>query len=409
MKYPIVNAICKMRRERLIALSIFASLVLTVIIVSMVELLLRGTVTWDYLLTGALTSPLVTLLVVPIIIKYSKVFLESEANAAVLAVAAEGIAVVDIETKKIIYVNPSYSELYGYTQDEALHLGVEQLHPPETISRVVGVFERQSRGEQIVEKDIACLRKDGSVFFADVRAKPTIINGRNVLVGLFTDVTARKQTEEALRESETWYRTLFEQASDIMFTLEIVPHRSPVIRSVNPAALRALGYSSEELIGASVDKLEPGVSAAVIRQRQMQASESGMVAFEARHMRKDGSFFDAEVRACEFLTEGKRVGIAVARDISERKNAERILRDAKESAEKANHAKDLFLSTLSHELRTPLTAILGWAQMLKSGRLDPSKAKTGFQTIEEAAQAQNQLISDLLDVSALPGNEWVEI
>ncbi len=78
-----------------------------------------------------------------------------------------------------------------------------------------------------------------------------------------------------------------------------------------------------------------------------------------------------------------------------------VLRIAKEEAERANQAKDLFLATLSHELRTPLSVILLWAQLLKSGNSDLKRIHHGLITIEECALAQNQLINDLLDISKI--------
>ncbi len=74
---------------------------------------------------------------------------------------------------------------------------------------------------------------------------------------------------------------------------------------------------------------------------------------------------------------------------------------AREQAEAANRAKDLFLATLSHELRTPLTAVLGWARMLRSAKIDESTALHGLQVIERNAESQHQLIQDLLDVSRI--------
>ncbi|MEO8053737.1 MAG: response regulator [Acidobacteriota bacterium] len=70
-------------------------------------------------------------------------------------------------------------------------------------------------------------------------------------------------------------------------------------------------------------------------------------------------------------------------------------------AQQANRLKDEFLATLSHELRTPLHAIVGWAQMLRSGRLDASTAQRAIETIDRNAHVQNQLISDILDVSRI--------
>jgi signal transduction histidine kinase/CheY-like chemotaxis protein len=70
-------------------------------------------------------------------------------------------------------------------------------------------------------------------------------------------------------------------------------------------------------------------------------------------------------------------------------------------AQRANHLKDEFLATLSHELRTPLQAIVGWARLLQTGNLDGDAEKKAIETISRNAQSQNQLISDVLDVSRI--------
>jgi PAS domain S-box-containing protein len=74
---------------------------------------------------------------------------------------------------------------------------------------------------------------------------------------------------------------------------------------------------------------------------------------------------------------------------------------ARAEAEEANRAKDEFLATVSHELRTPLNAMLGWARMLRSGKLDENMSQRALETIERNARSQAKLIEDILDVSRI--------
>ena len=98
--------------------------------------------------------------------------------------------------------------------------------------------------------------------------------------------------------------------------------------------------------------------------------------------------------------------VSIKRDITARKKTEARLaqllvreRSARADAEKANRLKDEFLATLSHELRTPLNAVIGWARILKSGRLDSESSVHAIEVIERNAGAQKQIIEDILDVS----------
>ncbi|WP_035991025.1 response regulator [Leptolyngbya sp. KIOST-1] len=117
----------------------------------------------------------------------------------------------------------------------------------------------------------------------------------------------------------------------------------------------------------------------------------------------------ASIRAARMVSEQKTfLGyVGTVEDITERKQAEaanaQIMREqvARQEAETANRMKDDFIAVLSHELRTPLNSILGWANLLQAGKLDPQKVEFAIDTIERNALVQKQLIEDILDVSQI--------
>jgi PAS domain S-box-containing protein len=116
--------------------------------------------------------------------------------------AAEGIAVADIETKKFKYINPALCNILGYAEEEFKGFTVEDIHPKESLGHVLSEFESQARGEKALSPNIPCLRKDGSIMYADINTAKVLIAGRSCNVGFFTDITDRKHAEEALRKRE---------------------------------------------------------------------------------------------------------------------------------------------------------------------------------------------------------------
>jgi diguanylate cyclase (GGDEF)-like protein/PAS domain S-box-containing protein len=126
---------------------------------------------------------------------------ESEARyKALFAGAPEGMLVADLQTKQFRYANPAMCRMFGYTEEEFLRMGVADIHPKESLDYVLAEFEAQARGEKLLSPDLPCQRKDGSLFYANVSGIMVVLDGRKCNVGIFTDVTERKQMEEALHE-----------------------------------------------------------------------------------------------------------------------------------------------------------------------------------------------------------------
>ena len=100
---------------------------------------------------------------------------------------------------------------------------------------------------------------------------------------------------------------------------------------------------------------------------------------------------------------GAQIGQFIERRRAENEREQLLARErtVRLEAEAANRSKDQFLATVSHELRTPLTAILGWASMLKTRTFDPQRTQQIYESLERNAQAQAQIVGDLLDVSRI--------
>ena len=116
--------------------------------------------------------------------------------------AAEGIIAIDPGILRIQFFNPALCAMFGYAPEEFGKLTPADLHPKEALERVLGEIRTIAGGVSFTSPAIPCLRKDGTVFVADAHGSAIEIAGRKVVLGFFTDVTARVRLEEQLRQSQ---------------------------------------------------------------------------------------------------------------------------------------------------------------------------------------------------------------
>jgi len=116
--------------------------------------------------------------------------------------AVEGVLVADIETKKFKYANPAICRMLGYTEKEMKMMQVHNIHPKENLEYVLSEFEAQARGEKTLAPSIPCLRKDGTIIYADIKTTKAVIDGRECNVGFFTDITEHKRIKTELENYE---------------------------------------------------------------------------------------------------------------------------------------------------------------------------------------------------------------
>jgi len=116
--------------------------------------------------------------------------------------ATDGIMIADAKTARQIEANKSMCIMLGYTRDEIVGLRIDDIHPKKELPAIRGLFEKQLNGEISLAPEVPMLRKDGSIFYADITAARVTLGGKECLAGIFRDITERKRADAALRERE---------------------------------------------------------------------------------------------------------------------------------------------------------------------------------------------------------------
>jgi len=231
---------------------------------------------------------------------------------------------------------------------------------------------------------------------------------------LKTEINERKLVETALERLNRQTQLILESAGEGIFGLNL----QRKIIFVNPAAAKMLGYQAEELIGAHQHTLihhkkKDGSPYPTHECPIYTAIQNGKTCHRDDEVfwRKNGSSFAVEYMFTPILENDQVTGaVTTFRDITERKQTEAALEEAKNAAENAralaeaaNLAKSQFLANMSHELRTPLNAIIGYSEMLEEESED--LGQEGFipdlQRIRSAGKQLLDLINDVLDLSKI--------
>lgn len=208
----------------------------------------------------------------------------------------------------------------------------------------------------------------------------------------------------ARSESEAQFRAVFRTIIDAVLVID----GEGRVLDFNPAAERIFGYTAEEVVGQNVRMLMPEPDRGQHDQYLKNYFQTGQPQIigkgrEVVGMRKDGSLAPLDLAVSEFTYDGRRLFTGILRDITERKQAEELLREAKSEAETANRAKSTFLANMSHELRTPLNAIIGYSEILHEDaeERDDQPLLEDLERIGVAARHLLSLINEVLDLSRI--------
>jgi PAS domain S-box-containing protein len=239
----------------------------------------------------------------------------------------EGAYLTDIgQGLRFIYVNAAACRSLGYSREELLGMCVSDIDPDHTRETLAKRFGGQPKP---IVFDSHHRTKDGRVIPVEIKATFFQRDGKYYGMSLVSDITERKRVESERREAG-------ERHAMLEFALDHVQEGAFLIDTENGArivyanaeAACSLAYSREELLGLSVPDIDPDYSLEDFR-KNFRTGRQPLV-FESRHLTKDGSAFPVEVAWNSFEHAGRRLGVALVRDITERKLAEEEQRRAGE-------------------------------------------------------------------------------
>ncbi|MFA4947607.1 MAG: PAS domain S-box protein [Candidatus Krumholzibacteriia bacterium] len=313
------------------------------------------------------------------------------ANAIVVVLDANG---------SIQVFNEAAERITGYSLEELKGRSwFETLVPKDRYPDVWELFSRLQSGNLPKNIENPILTKSGEERYIVWQNNEIKEQGKTVgTISFGIDITERKRAEEAERREKAFLDQLIETASE---GIVVCDNNGRVLRT-NDEFQRLFGYSRNETLGRLIDDL---VAPDELHDRACEVTSDvaggKRIDFETRRRRKDGSIIDVSVIASPIVIDDEQVAFyAIYRDITERIEAERKLRQAKEEAEQANKAKSQFVANVSHEIRTPMNAIIGFADMMLEGDL-ANEQREHAEIVKMSAETLLSLINDILDFSKI--------
>ncbi|HEY9206715.1 MAG TPA: PAS domain S-box protein [Candidatus Methanoperedens sp.] len=322
----------------------------------------------------------------------------------------DGIGIIDKDLN-IIRTNPTTESWYPHNMPLVGKKCYEAYHGQSKPCEVCPSRKTLETGESthgIVPKG----GPDGEVIgWLEIYSFPMIDTATGQLRGAIEyvrDITERKRVEVALQESETRYRTLFENAVDAIFILDAEGKNAGNIVAANQAAAQMHGYSINELLSMKIMELDtPDVAKAAPKNiRHILGGER--IKKDIYHRRKDGTVFPVEMNAGLLELGNHKYILAFDRDITERKLAEEAIKKYTKELEESKRLKELFIDIMHHDLINPLSTSHGYIELLMENETSTERMAY-LDTIKRNLIRGTELIDSATRYSKLENVESIEL
>ncbi|MFN7958970.1 MAG: PAS domain S-box protein [Holophagaceae bacterium] len=305
----------------------------------------------------------------------------------------EGFSMVDAE-ERFQLANPVAERIFGVPPGGLAGRSLLDFLPEDQRDLLRAESRIRAEGKASTY-ELQIRRADGALRTLLITATPRSNPGAETLqvLGVFRDITERREAEDRLKESEERYRTQFDRASEGILALS--PEGD--LLEVNEAMARMHGYTREEMLALNLRDLEAWDAPSLPPERMERLLAGETLTFEVEHVRKNGHALPLEVSASLVSTGGRAVLLCFHRDITERKQAEetaRLLVQEKQQTQKMESLGSL-AGGVAHDFNNMLGGIMGYADLLMAGEADPIRQKY-LKAILAASSRSAELTQKLL-------------
>ena len=321
------------------------------------------------------------------------------------------------------YASPGIRNIYGVTPEQVKHDATpvfQVLHHKDFNAIVEGIRVSAENLSVWHQQYRVNLPGKGTIWVEGEASPERQPDGSTIWHGYIRDITQRKNAEEEISRYRQHLKSLIEantrdlakSSQNLSETLSAMDKAGIGIHWVdfdtgklifcNDSAASMLGYSVEEMQSLSVPEIDANISEQEFATVTARLFEAGTAKFESLQRKKDGTLLPVEITGyvqANSAVQPKRF-ITFITDITERKNAEQELQQAKIAAEQASEAKSQFLANMSHEIRTPMNGIIGMTHVTLRTELN-AKQRHFVEKILESGQHMNDLLNDILDFSKI--------
>jgi PAS domain S-box-containing protein len=256
------------------------------------------------------------------------------------------MSIATVRDGRLLEVNDAFCEASGYARYELIGRSAAELGivSPRDREAIVGAMPNHGIARDL---EITFRRRDGSVRRGFISASAIEVEGEPCFLNATIDLTDRWAAEQALRESEERFRTIFDSAGDGI----VIFDKAGRCIDANPAACELFGYNRDEFMELSSDALATTEETALTRDRLALVLERGFLRFESTFVARDGSAIPTQITATPMELNGSRVALVIGRDLTESKLAE-----SQREAAQHEHARIARLAAAASALDATISA-----------------------------------------------------